>query len=196
LGRWSPTPESAFGVTLADQISDTYSDMIRSVTSVTIPGMPMLQADAAVLPYTAGTLTTDDLYHSRGGELTYVNRGVRFGYSLGGYVRRVDFQTLNTQDYQERGGRFSLSWFFSAEAQTYAFARYLKRNFPNVDEQDADREKGLGMTYRMGRSLTLTVEVGEIERQSNVPLTAFVDRRAMLLLGYSTGPVYTPRSRR
>ena len=195
-GLWSPTPESAFGVTLSDQISDTYSDMIRSVTGVTITGMPMLQADAAVLPYTAATVTTDDLYHSRGGELTYVNRGARLGYSLAGYVRRVDFQTVDTQDYQEKGGRLTLSWFFSAEAQAYAFTRYLKRNFPNLDETDADRDKGLGISYRMGRSLTLTVEVGEVERQSNVPLTAFVDRRAMLLLGYSTGPVYSPRSRR
>ncbi len=186
------TSQSALRAFLADQISDTYSDTIRAVISPTIP---TIQTDAAALPFTGSNVAAADVYHSRRGEFGYVNRGDQFGYSLQGYLRRVDYANL-PQDYAEKGGRFSLSWLFSVQAQAYAFTQYMRRTFPGIDEQDADRNRGVGVTYKLGRSLSVTLEAGQTERQSTVQSATFVDRRALLVLGYSTGPLFLPRPRR
>ncbi len=190
----SLTSESSLRVFLSDQFSDTYSDTVQAFS---ISTMPAIQGEAVAAPLAVSNAAAGDVYHSRRGELTYGNRGELFGYSLQGYRRHVNYvdPLLQQQDYSEKGGRLSVSWFFSIEAQAYAFTQYMRREFSG-DEQDADRNKGVGITYRLGRTLTLTLEAGQTERQSTVPLSTFVDRRAMLLLGYSTGPLYSPRSRR
>jgi hypothetical protein len=61
-----------------------------------------------------------------------------------------------------------------------------------------DRESNFiaGVTYRVSRNVSLTAEGGRIERESSAAGVSFVDSRAMLFLGYSTGPLYTVRSRR
>ena len=187
------TSESAFRVFLADQFSDTYSD---TVVSFSIPTLPGIQGEATAAPLAAASVAAGgDVYRSRRGELAYASRFESFGYILQGYVRSVDYQSL-PQDYDEKGGRLSLSWLFSVEAQPYAFAQYMRRTFEISREQDTELRTGVGVAYRLSRSLTLTAEVGQEERQSNVPGVAYVDRRGMLLLGYSTGPLYSARPRR
>ncbi len=187
------TSESALSVFLADQFSDTYSD---TVVAFSIPTLPGIQHEATAAPLAvASTAALGDVYRSQRGELAYANRFEPFGFTLQGYVRSVDYATLD-QDYHEKGGRFSLSWLVSVEAQPYAFARYIGRTFPSSGEQDTYRGIGVGLSYRLSRSLTLTAEAGQEERQSNVPGAAYVDQRGMLLLGYSTGPLYAARSRR
>lgn len=193
IGQQSLTSQSALRVLLADQISDTYSDLIREVIT---PITPMIQADTIAVPFTVADAASGDIYHSRRGELTYLSRGEPFGYTLQGYAQRVDYQTLTQNSYHEKGGRFSLTWLLSLEDQVYAFAQYMRRTFPSLDEQDADRYNGVGIVHKLGRTLSFTVEAGQTERQSNVPNTAYVDRRVMLVLGYSTGPLYSPRARR
>jgi hypothetical protein len=194
FGQLSPTADSALRATLYDQISDTYTDMIRSVTSLTIPAMPTTQADAAAFSVPLN-VAAGDLYRSQGGELVYVDLGGLFGYSLQGYVRRVDFANV-PQDSREKGGRVSATLLFSVQAQAYAFTQYTRRTLSISNEQDTDRNTGLGVIYKLGSSLTAAVEAGQTERQSTVPTASFVDRRAMLLLGYSTGPLYSARPRR
>jgi hypothetical protein len=187
-----PTSESALRLLLTDQISDTYSDLIRAAITPTTTG---IQADAVAVPFTVANAAAGDVYHSQRGEFAYLRRGEPLGYTLQAYAQRVDYNTL-PQDYRERGGRFSLSWLLSVEAQAYAYTQYSRRTFSSIEEHDADRNKGVGVVYKLGRALSLTVEAGQIERQSTVPEATFVDRRLMLILGYSTGPLYSPRTRR
>jgi len=187
------TSESALRAFLADQFSDTYSD---TVVAFSIPTLPGIQGEATAAPLAVANIAAlGDVYRSQRGELAYTNRVDPFGFTLQGYVRRVDFASV-PQDYDEKGGRFSVSWLFSDEAQPFAFAQYMSRHFLLSGEQDTERRIGAGVSYRLSRSLTLAAEAGQEERQSNVPLQSYVNRRAMLLLGYSTGPLYSARSRR
>jgi hypothetical protein len=190
------TSESALRLVLWDQVSDSATDLLRSVTSATstaVPGTPVAVATAA--PLTGSTLTTGDVYRSQSGELTYVAQSGRIGYNLQGYARRVDYTTLD-QDYHETGGRLTLNWIQSGAVRIYANADYVKRTIPSLDERDTYRAGILGTTYRLTRSLAASVEVSLMERESNLPLQSFVDRRVMLLLGYSTGPQYSAAFRR
>jgi hypothetical protein len=147
------------------------------------------------MPLTVTNFAVPDIYHSQFGEFTYANRSEAFGYSLQGHLRRVDYANL-PNDYSEKGGRISVSWLFSAEAQAFAYTQYVKRIFSSLDEQDADRDMALGLIYKLGRTLSLRLEAGRLERQSNLPNTSYVDHRAMMVLGYSTGPLFSPQPRR
>jgi hypothetical protein len=200
-GEVALTSESAMRVVLADQFSDTYSD---TVVAFSIPTLPSIQGEATAAPLAiANVAAAGDVYRSRRGELAYSNRIESFGFTLQGYVRSVDFASV-PQDYIEKGGRFSLSWLFSAEVQPYAFAQYMARKFSDtilqgnelIHEEDIERRLGAGASYRLSRSLTLAAEAGREQRESNVIGASYVNRRAMLLLGYSTGPLYSARSRR
>jgi len=83
-------------VLYADEISDTFSDLIRGITvgsSPTDPGVVVLRGTS---------LATSDLYHSKRGEVAYGSQGARFQYTLLGFGRRVDFETW-TRTTNERG---------------------------------------------------------------------------------------------
>ncbi len=192
FGQWARTSETALRILLADQISDTYSDTIQDFS---IPTLPSIRGEVAAVPLSTGNFFQPDIYHSRRADLTYESQGGFLGYLVQGYLRSVDFATL-PQDYSEKGGRISGSLQFSIEAQAYAFTRYSKRVFSSNHEEDTDRETAAGLLYQLGRSTSLRVEGGRLERQSNVPLQSYVDRRGTLVLGYSTGAPYTPQSRR
>ena len=189
------TSESAVRLVLADQISDSATDLLRTVTGVTLTTTPTTPTEIATAePLSGSNVATGDAYRSQRGEVTYIASG-RAGYTLQGYARRVDYATLD-QDYREAGGGLALTWNQTDAVRIYASANYLKRIFPSLDERDTDRTGILGTNYRLTRSLAASVEVRLMERESNVPLASFLDRRVMLLLGYSTGPQYGAASRR
>ena len=207
------TSETAVRLNLSDQISDTATDLLRAVTpasSTSTPGTPF--ESAAAVPLAGSNVTTGDVYRSQRGELVYVARGGRIEYTLQGYTRRVDFVTLD-QDYREAGGRLALTWNQTGSVRIYTYADYLKRTFPslartppdpvlgrNFEERDTYRVAALGVTYRLTSSLSFSVEGVRLERDSrlppDIPSQDYVDRRVMLLLGYSTGPLYVASSRR
>jgi len=135
------------------------------------------------------------VYRGRRGDLAYANNDGRFGYTLQAYRRRVDFVTLPA-DYHEGGGAFLWTWVFSGAIRFNASTAYTRRTFDSFDREDKERAFGVGVAFRLNRNVTITTEGARIERQSTVPLNGFVDNRVMLLLGYSTGPLYDARSRR
>src|SRR5439155_8913160 len=177
-------------------ISDTATDLIRGVARVTSTMTPATPFEsAAAVPLTGSNVATGDVYRSQRGELIYVAQGRRIEYGLQAYTRRVDFVTLD-EDYREAGGSLALTWIQTGSVRIYAYANYLKRTFPSLDERDTERTGTLGTTYRFTRTLSASVEGRLMERESNIPLQSFLDRRVMLLLGYSTGPQYIATSRR
>jgi len=54
----------------------------------------------------------------------------------------------------------------------------------------------VGVTIKISRNVSLTAEGGRIDRKDANPAQSFVDSRALLLLGFTSGPLYTARSRR
>jgi hypothetical protein len=188
---------SAVRLLLSDQISDSATDLIRGLaTAVNTAMMPVIPTEAAAAAPAGGSnVATADIYHSRRGELTYILRRGRLDSALQGYTRRVDYVTLSQQDYNEAGGRLLLTWIPSGTLRTYVDANYSKRTFPSLDETDVDRNFTLGVNYRLTPSLFVSAEGGRAERESNIPLQGFLDRRVQVILGYSTGPLYSPTRR-
>jgi hypothetical protein len=194
------TPQSTLRLAFSDQISDTYTDQISGVTNPTAP------REAGVVIVQGADFVNGDLYRSKRGDVAYVNNDGHFGYTLQAYGRRVNFETLD-QDYDEKGGRFVWSW-FSGPMRLNVVAEYAKRIFNPVDpnsplrdaqgnnRQDTDRNYNAGVTYKLNGNVSLTMEGGRVQRESNAPSVSFLDRRVMVLLGYSTGALYESRPRR
>jgi hypothetical protein len=191
------TSDAAVRVNLSDQISDAATDLIRGVTQTTSTLTPATAFEAAaVAPLTGSNVATGDVYRSQRGELSYIERGRRIGSNLQGYTRRVDYANTVDQSYREKGGNLTLTWTRSDAVRIDASAEYLKRTFPSLGERDMDRTGILGTTYRLTRGLAASVEIRLMERESNVLLQSFLDRRVMLLLSYSTGQQYSATPRR
>ena len=183
------TPTSTGKLSLADQFSDPYIDLLAGVTSATVPteGAPATP-DAGTIPI------TDDLYRGRRGQLSYSSNDGRIQYLLRAYIRTFDFEINNQNDQKEQGGQLEWYWRYLNAAQLYVYAGYLKRTFLDSGLKDREKDFTLGVTYKVSRNVAFTAQGGRIERETGG--TGFVDNRAMLLLGYSTGPLYTVRTRR
>jgi hypothetical protein len=189
--------ESTVRLTYSDEISDTYSDLLRGITLTVVPTDP-----AAVV---VQGLATADLYHSKLGTAAYLNQGGRFQYTLLATGRKVDFATLD-EDYDERTGRLYLAWVQSGAMRFSASFDYSRRNYltliadPTVQgspfRQDIDRNYIATVEYRLNQSLTATVVANLVKRDSNAPAISYIDRRAMLLFGYTFGHQFEMQSRR
>jgi len=176
------TSRSVLNASFAREYSEASADLLRGATGTAAP------TDAEPPP--AADVFTSDGHYLKSGELTYRNQDGIFGYNLRGYARRIDYLQL-PRDYDEQGGAFGFSWLSSGQSRIRAYTNYLKRNFREVDRQDTERTTGVGVTSRLTPNMNLTIEGTRIERASTSTLDNFVDWRVMLLLGYSTGPLYT-----
>ena len=205
------TSESAVRLVLSDQISDAATDLLRGATTTLTPATPF--EIVAEVPLAGANVTTGDVYRSRRGELVYVAQGRRIESKVQGYTRRVDYVNAVDLSYREAGGNLTLGWTPSDAMRIYAYAAYLKRTFPSVkrptpdpilgpnfDERDTYRTVALGVTYRLTRNLSVSAEGGRLDRDTrlppDVPPQGYVDNRVMLVLGYSTGPLYAAASSR
>lgn len=183
------TPESTLEALYLSQYSDTFTDSLRGIANPMIPG------DTAIVPGVA--VVSGDPYYLRRGEMAFLSGapGALFGYSLRGYARSVDFLTENF-DFHEWGTWLDWAWRPSYLTSIYVTGRYSKRTFLDFPETDTDSFRAGGVTYGLNRSISLTFEVSRLSHTSTVPSSDYVDWRGMLLLGYSTGPLYSPVSRR
>ena len=178
--------QSKFHVSISDQISDTYSDLIKGVTGTTAPG------EEGVALLQGVDFANADIYRSRRGGMAYVNSDRQFRYTLQVYGRHVDLETL--EDYRESGGRFGWTWTPGA-IRFNAFADYTRRRFENLVE-DTYRNYGAGVTYRVSSNVSISIEGARAERESTVQSNNFVNRQVGLLLGLSSGLLYEARPRR
>jgi hypothetical protein len=184
--------QSRLRVSLSDQISDTYTDLMANLAGSTLPTDARLPASST--PSAGASFASSDTYRSKLGSLAYVNTSGHFVYTLQAYERRVDF-TLG-QDFNERTAGLAWTWLYSGAMSFNASAAYVKRAFDGLDRQDTGRVFGAGVFFRLNRNVSITMQGDHTEQQSTIDARSFVDNRVMLLLSYSTGPVYQVMSRR
>jgi hypothetical protein len=191
-------PASTLRVTYSNEISDTYSDLIRGVTLTAAPldpGVVVLQG-----------LATADLYHSELATAAYINQDGRFQYTVLALGRKVDFATLD-EDYDEKGGRLYATWVQSGTTRFTLSGDFSRRTYSTLladptnpagspTRVDTDRNYIASMDYKLNRNLTLTMVANLLRRDTNAPGLSYVDRRVMVLAGYSFGHQFDVQSRR
>jgi hypothetical protein len=133
-------------------------------------------------------------FYSKRGELAFNSSGP-FQILARGYARSIDY-LQSDQSNHEHGGRIECTWVYSDAARVRAYTDYLKRTFVDFFEEDTLRTSAVAVMFSLNRNVYVTVEGSRFEGSSTVPLNNFVDRRAMLTFGYSTGSLYAPQFRR
>lgn len=171
------TPVSGIRASLADYVSDTFTDSLTQ--------------DALVLAPPASI----DVYRARKGGMNYHGASGPLGYSLQGHAQRVDYETLDN-DYKEKGGRFELTWQHSFDLRLHASTALLRRRFPGLGRTDDESTIAIGVTYMLTRNVRLVADAGYQETDSTLNPEAIVGRRVRLFLAYSSSPPFTPQSRR
>lgn len=197
-------PDSTIRVSYSNEISDTYSDLLRGVTGLGAPTDPA----AAVIQGNTGLATglaTADLYKSILGTAAYLNQGGRFQYTLLALGRKVNFATLD-QDYNEKSGRLYLAWIQSGAMRFSAAADYSNRAYLTLTvdatnpgaplREDIDRNFLAAVEYKLNQNVVLTLAGNLVRRESNAPTVSYVDRRVMVLAGFSFGHQFEIQSRR
>src|SRR5258708_39195761 len=160
--------QSTVRIALSDQVSDTSTDLLGGVTISTAP------RDPAVVVLNPSAFASGDLYHSKRGDLGYANNDGRFGYTLQGFWRRVDFVTQDDNDYLEKGGAFLWSWVLSGSMRVGASGTYSMRAFANIDRQDTDLTYRVTPTYQLKRNVTVATDPRRITTSDTGPFTGFV----------------------
>ena len=181
------TPQSVLRISYVSRYSDTFSDMIQGLTNPTVPGETAQVLGVDVL--------SSDFYYSERGEIVYSSDDGRFIYGLRGYARQVDYQALNL-DFNELGTRIDWAWHYTGSTQIYATASYLKRDFQTFTQVDVDRNVALGARFAVNQNMSASVEAARTVHETTSALGGFVNSRVMLILGYSSGPLYAARTRR
>jgi hypothetical protein len=159
----------------------------------TVPRDAAAVGTSVVAPDAA--FVSGDSYHNKRGSLAYENNNGRFGYTLQGYARRVDFITLDL-DYHEGGGQFTWNWIYSGTTRFNVRMDYTRRAFDSFVREDKGRNFGADVVFQVNSNVTIMMQGSREERQSTVPLGSYVDNRVMLVLGYSTASLYQVQSRR
>lgn len=183
------TPDTTLQLSYLSQYSDTFTDSLRGIANPLFPG------DSAIVP--GADVVTGDLYYLQRGEVDFVSGapGARFGYSLRGYARKVDYLT-QPLDFDDWGAWLDVGWRPSVMTRVYLVGRYSRRTFLDFVETDIDSTRTAGVAYALNRNMTMSFELSRTSHASTVPLSGYVDWRGVLLLGYSTGPLYSAQSRR
>ena len=180
------TRESLLSASFESGYGDAGAGLLGRGTGLTPP--------LTTTPSTPATAAIANPFYSKRGELTF-DRSGPFRLVARGYARSLDY-LQSDQSNREHGGRFECTWLYSDAARIVAYADYLKRTFVDFFEEDTLRTGSVAVMFRLNRNVFVTVEGARYEQSSTVPLNNFVDRRAMLTFGYSTGSLYTPQPRR
>jgi hypothetical protein len=195
------TQESAFGVSASGEYSDTGTDILSTVSTLSAAttsaaGMPVTSElpDTTVSNLSSNAVTSD-VYYAKRGEIFYNRRGGSFGVELTASASDLDFETT-AQDRKELDGRLELDFFYSRTTTVTLFTEQLKTEFVSFVREDTERDSGLRFNYRLSRTVSLGLEGRRTERSSTVPAVEYEENRVFLSVLYSSGPLFSPVSSR
>ena len=89
-----------------------------------------------------------------------------------------------------------MTWQSSPDLRLGANAEYIKRTFASSGTADIEKTATLGFTYLLTRALSIAVDAGYQEVENTGAPGIITASRLRAIVGYSTLPLYTPRSRR
>ena len=184
------TAASFVSLSASSGYSDVGSELLRYVTPPTTP------ADRPAPPQSVTDIISNDLSYERVADVVYGYRGARLGASVRAEAREIEFETATTGDRDETGVLLNISYNLSATLAGVLYGRRHDIKYREIDRDDEEQDVGVRLTYRARRTLTLAAEARRMERTSTIPVNDFVDDRLYVSLIYSTGPLFSPTTRR
>lgn len=183
------TPVTTFGASFSGEFNDVGSSLLARGTGTTGTISPSL--DTGLVQ----AVVSGDVFYAKGGEVFYSDVGTLFGLDFRVLKRDFDYET-SPLDREEKAARAAITYYHSATLSTTAFATLTETSYQDFAREDDTHNAGLRFAYRLSRSLTLGLEGRRVSRSSTDTATEFTEKRGLLTLLYSSGPLYTPIMRR
>jgi hypothetical protein len=183
------TEESSFGISTSREFFDTGSDILAE--SHAVMTAPVTTASTAASTVLASGVVAHDVYVAKRGEVFYTRHGSQIGVKLDASYRKFDFETT-PDDRKETGGTMELAYSYSAETTASLIADYTKTEYLNFVRSDTDRDFGVRIGYRLSPRVSLGLEGHRTDRASTDPTLDFIDKRVLISVLYSSGPLFTP----
>jgi hypothetical protein len=162
---------------VSDYVSDAYTDSLtRQIVFLAPP-------------------PGNDVYRAQAVALSIASVSGALSFNLQGYGRKIDYELIDG-DYDEAIGRLDMAWQSSPDLRLGANAEYIKRTFASSGTADIEKTATLGFTYLLTRALSIAVDAGYQEVENTGAPGIITASRLRAIVGYSTLPLYTPRSRR
>ncbi len=178
---------SSIGLIAARQFEDAGTVVLSTLTNPASP-TPTPAVSTAV------PVASADVFEARRAEAFFLTNGSDWSTQWRIFGRDYDYQ-LTDQDRRERGGRLEISHNPGGIVTTTLFGETMNTKFTDIVREDDDRTLGLRLRYRISRTLSAAVEGSRIARSSTDPTREYVDRRFLLGIYYSSGPLYSPAGR-
>lgn len=187
--RQELTSVSTAGATASVGYQELGSELLRYVTP------PTTSINVTPPPIPVVNIITNDIYYSQQADVFYSNRGSSLLWNARLTARDIDFDSPVNEDRKEAGGSGDIVYHYSGATTIGLYGSRIDLDYSTSDRRDEEKQTWLRVGYRAQRHLTISLDVGRVERDSSDPAREFIDDRVLLSLLWSTGPLFTPISR-
>ena len=179
LGRLSwrreITQQATFSLIASQSLSDTAQDLV-AVTNAS-----GLSADAT-------SVSSTDIFVSRRVSAEYALRGKLNTLTLSLFREERVFEIDEASDEERKGGTIVYGRLFTPAVTGTVSVGYVDTLFPNSGREDESRTAGVGVNYKINRTLFADVNYTRRTRDSSDANADYVENRAVVSLGYSSLP--------
>lgn len=192
LARGEPIDNLLFRFTATRQLNSVSSLGIHYGRENSDTGLQLLPAEASSLPTPGGIqvplgsdIVLRELFYTELTEISYSWRGNTFPWTARIFSRNIDYE-LSPSSREEKGWLVDARYILTNALSLVASSNYVYTSYkdPAVSET-RDSITGVGLLYRLSRSLTAEIDVRRYERISTIPTQEYRDNRIMATLIYN-----------
>ncbi len=162
---------------------------INAYTQYTDTGTNLLNAGEQNRAVDAASeQVSGDLFYDKRMELTYHLGTVNRSWNISAELRDEDYET-EPNDRQTARGRVNFNVNRSAALTTGAFVEFTRYDYLDQNQKDNDSRVGLGLNYRLNRTLSLVGEYQYNNRESTDDASDYSENRVMFYIYYGRDPL-------
>lgn len=172
---------SSLGIQYGREYSDTGTQLLPSeATSQPTPGGIQTPLGADIVSH--------ELFYTEQTELSYTWRGNTFPWTARVFSRNIDYE-LSPSSREEKGWLIDARYVLSNALSFVASSSYVYTSYNDPVSENWDSITGVGLLYRLSRSLTAGVDMRRYARTSTVPTQEYTEDRISATLTYHMQPV-------
>lgn len=163
--------DATFSLTASRSLSDAAEELLATSGGTTsAPGT---------------TVSSSDIFVSRQVNLLYSRRSAFNTLAFSLFRSERAFERTTTDNEESKGGNIEYTHIVSQAVSALMSVRYVETLFPSFPREDETTTAGLGLQYRLGRTLTGGLAYTRQSRSSTDSGSEYVENRAVLSLVYN-----------
>ena len=191
LARGAPIDNLLFRFAATRQLNSVSSLGINYGREYSDTGAQLLPTAATSQPTPSGIqaplgtdIVTHELFYTEQTELSYAWRGNTFPWTARVFSRNIDYE-LSSNSREEKGWSVDARYVLTNALSLVATSSYVYTHYNDSVSEIWDSITGVGVLYRLSRSLSAGIDVRRYGRTSTVSTQEYTDDRISATLTYS-----------